>query len=161
MIGKSNDPEQKMEDFRPYKGVIVTSYPPVMFKTGNQILTNGGALYTNISAIYQQIETVIASTLWNWKKKELHTFSVLCFIISPEPWKMTWLNDEMKDRLVTWIKKQTNKKIEYKLVSILKIQLVIQLFPLFLPTFKVVIFFLQFQRIATTWNMSKPWTVCI
>lgn len=60
MIGKSNDPEQKMEDFRPHKGVIVTSHPPVMFKTGTQILTNGGALYTNRSAIYKQIETVIA-----------------------------------------------------------------------------------------------------
>lgn len=48
-----------MEDFRPYKGVIVTSHHPVMFKTGNQMLTNGGALYTIRNAIYKQIETVI------------------------------------------------------------------------------------------------------
>lgn len=137
-----------MEDFRPYKGVIVTSHPPAMFKSGNQILTNGGALYTNRSAIYKQIETVIAQTLWNWKKRK-RVAHFLCSLFYHQ-------SGALKDDLTEWWnerqigdmdEKTSKQKIDYKLVSILKIHLVIQWFPLFLPTFKVAIFFFNFSAL--------------
>lgn len=71
VIGKSNDAEQKMKDFKSSERAKVTSLPAVM----EQILSNCDTLDTTRSSIHQPREVLTAPTLWKLKRQAFYFVS--------------------------------------------------------------------------------------